>query len=139
MSIPVAPCGLNCSCCRAYLRPNNKCPGCREDDARKPVTRVNCKIKTCAEIPSGRQFCGGCGAYPCAALKQLDKRYRTRYGLSAIANLASIEDAGIEAFLAADQAKWTCPGCGGTVCMHTGQCSTCGKAKLGAGDCQRLS
>jgi uncharacterized radical SAM superfamily Fe-S cluster-containing enzyme len=25
----IAPCGMNCSICSAYLREKNKCPGCR--------------------------------------------------------------------------------------------------------------
>ena len=123
----VAPCGLNCSYCLAHLRARNRCPGCREDDARKPATRVVCKIKTCREIQNGRQFCFECGAYPCAALKHLDKRYRTRYALSVIGNLDDIKTAGLEKFLAADKAKWTCPRCGGPICIHTGRCGKCPK------------
>ncbi len=46
----IAPCGINCRICRAYLREKNKCPGCREPDINKPVTRVVCKIKICDEL-----------------------------------------------------------------------------------------
>ena len=28
----IAPCGMNCSICRGYLRKKNKCLGCREID-----------------------------------------------------------------------------------------------------------
>ena len=43
----IAPCGMNCGICMAFLRPTNKCPGCRSDDTDKPITRIGCKIKTC--------------------------------------------------------------------------------------------
>lgn len=36
----IAPCGMNCSICMAYLREKNKCPGCRGNDIDKPITRV---------------------------------------------------------------------------------------------------
>ena len=50
----IAPCGMNCGICMAYLREKNKCPGCRGDDTNKPVTRVGCKIKNCEAIQKGR-------------------------------------------------------------------------------------
>ena len=46
----IAPCGMNCGICRAYLREKNKCPGCRGSDENKLSSRVNCKIKNCIEI-----------------------------------------------------------------------------------------
>ena len=64
--ILIAPCGMNCSICMAYLRKRNKCPGCREPDINKPITRVICKIKTC-EILTKNQltFCDECEKFPC--------------------------------------------------------------------------
>lgn len=43
----IAPCGMDCAVCIAYVRNTNKCPGCRGDDSGKPVTRVECRIKNC--------------------------------------------------------------------------------------------
>jgi hypothetical protein len=34
----VAPCGMNCGICIAYLREKNKCPSCRGDDINKSIT-----------------------------------------------------------------------------------------------------
>ena len=36
----IAPCGMNCSLCRAYGRERKPCPGCRGDD-RLPLTYLN--------------------------------------------------------------------------------------------------
>ncbi len=30
----IAPCGMNCGICLAYLRTKNVCPGCRVNDFR---------------------------------------------------------------------------------------------------------
>jgi hypothetical protein len=63
-------------------------------------------------------------------LSTLDKRYRTRYSVSAIENLQHIRDEGIASFLRTEEAKWRCPECGGTVCCHNGICYDCGLDKL---------
>ena len=55
----------------------------------------------------------------------LDKRYRTKYHMSMIANLDQIRDQGMEAFLAQEAQKWRCPTCGGSLCCHNGLCMYC--------------
>lgn len=123
----IAPCGMNCYICMAYLRKKNKCPGCRIE-ANKPVTRVICKIKTCETLTENKlAFCFECENVPCKNLKHLDKRYRTRYNMSMIENLENIQKIGIEEFLKNEKIRWTCPECGGTVCVHKGYCYDCGK------------
>src|SRR5512143_3703681 len=122
----VAPCGIDCRVCRAYGREKNPCPGCRADDASKPKTRVICKIKTCEHIAKGQvEYCFECGEFPCAHLLNLDKRYRTRYGTSVVANLTSIKNPGMQSFLERESEKRTCPGCGAPLCMHQPQCLSC--------------
>jgi len=126
----IAPCGMNCGICMVYLREKNKCPGCRGTDTDKPVTRVRCKIKNCKNFRNGRaKFCFECGDFPCDNLKHLDKRYRTKYNMSMIENLENIKDFGIRKFLKNEDVRWTCPHCGGTICVHKGYCIDCGKKK----------
>jgi hypothetical protein len=119
----IAPCGMNCGICMAYLRKKNKCNGCRATNVWKPVTREQCKIKNCSNLSS--QFCSACEEFPCKRLKHLDKRYRTKYGMSMIENLQTIEEAGIKKFLEMECSRWACPFCGGTICVHTRHCSNC--------------
>ena len=124
----VAPCGMNCGVCMAYLRKKNKCPGCRETDTDKPVTRVRCKIKNCTFFRKGKaKLCFGCGDFPCDNLKHLDKRYRTKYHMSMIENLENIKNFGLKKFLEDEKVRWTCSDCGGTICVHKGYCYDCGK------------
>jgi hypothetical protein len=126
----IAPCGMNCGICMAYVRDRNKCPGCRGTDANKPVTRVRCKIKNCGIFQKdGAKLCFECGNFPCDNLKHLDKRYRTKYNMSMIENLEYIRDYGIRKFLKNEDVRWTCSRCGGSICVHKGTCIDCGKKK----------
>ncbi|MCD4821888.1 MAG: DUF3795 domain-containing protein [Methanococcoides sp.] len=123
----IAPCGMNCGICIAYLRDKNKCPGCRGLD----VTRSKCKqIKHCPTFENGRaQFCFECEKFPCSRLKHLDERYQTKYNMSMIENLENIKKFGLKEFVASEKVKWKCPECGGTICVHRGYCHSCGKKK----------
>ena len=118
---------MNCRLCRAYIRDRNPCPGCRADDADKPKTRVICKIKNCENITKGKaRYCCSCGSFPCDSLNHLDKRYRTKYGMSMIDNLKNMKMSGIRKFIESERQKWTCPDCGQIICVHNPQCPSCG-------------
>jgi hypothetical protein len=127
VEIPIAPCGINCSACFVFLRERNKCPGCRVEDLKKPVTRLKCSIKTCSSRNS--EFCFTCREYPCSKLERIDKRYRTKYNLGLIGNLETIAINGLENFLETEKQRWSCPSCGGTVSIHKGRCVECGGRK----------
>jgi hypothetical protein len=122
----IAPCGMNCGICIAYLRKERKCPGCHEEDAHKPVTRERCVIRNCETIKLNQsKFCFECEEYPCKRLKQLDKRYRTKYSMSMIENLESIKEIGLNAFVENEKKRWHCSKCGGVICVHRGYCLHC--------------
>lgn len=127
-SLLLSPCGINCGVCIAYLREKNKCPGCRVDTVTKPVTRTRCKIKTCPELKKHAvRFCFQCETFPCGPMKQMDKRYRTKYHMSTIENLEHMKKIGVRKYLKNEAIRWACPFCGGTICVHRGYCYTCGK------------
>ena len=127
----IAPCGMNCRLCRAYIREKNTCPGCRGDDRLKPKYCVTCRIKNCEKIVSGTiKYCSSCKTFPCTRLKNLDKRYRAKYGMSMIANLKYINKAGIRQFIRNEKERWACPGCGEIICVHRPQCLKCGQQWL---------
>ncbi len=124
----IAPCGMNCGICLGYLREKNHCSGCRDDGKSYPAYCVSCIIKNCAilnETESG--FCYECSKFPCRRLKQLDKRYRTRYMMSMLENLEFIREKGIAEFMEKERIRWTCPGCGATLCVHRKFCLNCGE------------
>ena len=126
----IAPCGMNCAICKAYLREKNKCPGCRVKDDNKAKSCKNCVIINCEVLQKNNfNYCFKCSKIPCTRLKNLDKRYRSKYNMSMLENLIYIEDKGIEAFLEKEKQKWECPRCGGVVTCHGGVCFSCGFEK----------
>lgn len=124
----IAPCGMNCGICMAYLRKDRRCPGCREEDTNKSPSRFKCIIKNCEIIQQSQSgFCFDCSKYPCKRLKQLDKRYRTKYSMSMIENLDYIKCNGLTAFVEKETERWRCRKCGGVICVHRGYCYQCGE------------
>ncbi len=121
----IAPCGMNCGICMAYLRVKNHCPGCNESDTNKAVSCIRCIIKNCETIKKTK-FCFKCEKYPCTRLKNLDKRYRTKYEMSMIENLENIKNQGVRRFVKNERVRWACPKCGGTINVHRKYCSDCG-------------
>ena len=122
----IAPCGMNCRLCYAYMRDTNTCPGCRNDSGGKSKSVLACRIKNCGGTANaGLKYCFDCGGFPCARLKHLDKRYRTKYGMSMIDNLESIRKFGIRHFIRAEKEKWKCPKCGEMLCVHKPKCLYC--------------
>lgn len=110
----IAACGMNCGICMAYLREKNRCPGCRGDWEKDRTYLRKCVIRNCERLAKNNwKFCNSkCEKFPCLRLKNLDKRYRTKYGMSMIENLKMIEERGIEEFVKSEEKRWKCKKCG---------------------------
>lgn len=121
-TILIAPCGMDCAVCMAYLRKKNHCGGCYAPDR---LCNTNCTISACQKV-QGRCH-PDCGEFPCRRLKQLDKRYRTKYHMSMLDNLEFIRKNGIRAFVKSERERWSCKACRGTIDVHHYRCSGCGK------------
>ena len=132
----VAPCGMNCNVCAAYLAVTHDvkskgirmmyCIGCRPRN--KPCAFLK---KDCSRLRKNEvKYCYECPTFPCERLSAIDKRYRTQFRMSEIENLHRIRDEGIESFLEAEETRWKCPECGGGVSCHNGICFDCGLEKL---------
>jgi hypothetical protein len=127
----IAPCGMNCGICKSYLAysrgvPEKKgklshCPGCF-------LRNKNCYIKRgCKKLRRNEiKSCYECDNIPCENLDRLDRRYRSRYGMSMVENLKEIRK-GMKAFLENQEKKYACPECGDVVSVHDGKCYTCTK------------
>lgn len=121
-----APCGFNCSVCLSQFRSQAACAGCNNDKERQPEYCSRCIIKNCKKrIENKYKYCFQCNTFPCKRLKQLDKRYRTRYGVSVISNLLYIKENGIRSHIREEKAKWTCAKCGALLCIHRAHCFNC--------------
>ena len=118
----IAPCGMNCAICMAFLREKNTCNGCYAPDRK---CSLRCTISACGNIRD--RYHHECGNFPCDRLRGLDNRYRTKYHMSMLDNLAAIKKDGIRAFVKSERERWTCKECGGTIDVHHYCCSACGK------------
>lgn len=126
--INIAPCGINCGTCRAYLRAKNKCSGCMSVSGPKVNHCGNCSIRNCELLgKTSSKFCYDCDIFPCARIKHIDKRYRLRYNTGLINNLLTIKTMGIDAWLQQEARRWRCSGCGSVLSVHSHACDKCGK------------
>ncbi|MDD2376488.1 MAG: DUF3795 domain-containing protein [Clostridia bacterium] len=124
--IMIAPCGMNCALCLAYQRDKKRCMGCNSNDINMPKSCQNCIIKNCDKKKSiNLKQCYECDDYPCKRLKQLDKRYKSKYNMSMIENLNNIKNIGIKEFLKNEDKRWKCRKCGGLICVHRNKCLKC--------------
>lgn len=132
----IAPCGMNCSLCRSYQAMSydlkqhgfnyKYCPGCIPRGKNCLHMGDQCEL-----LAHGRvRFCFECQNFPCKRLKALDKRYRTKYHMSMIANLTFIQQNGLEMFLEKEGETWHCTTCDGLICCHNGLCLQCDREVL---------
>jgi hypothetical protein len=128
----IAPCGMNCALCRAYLAFSNgvprvrgkvsHCAGCR------PSAKKCCVIRACPKLRKNQiQSCSECDTMPCEKLAHLDKRYRECYGMSMVENVKMIKAKGMDEFLKSQKKTHSCPNCGTSmICVHDHKCYSCG-------------
>ncbi len=122
----IAPCGVNCRVCRAYMREQDPCPGCRAGSIFKSEVYADCALH-CGRLASGEcKYCFECEEFPCEQLIDMDRHYRIRSAASPIANLNLIKEHGIWKLIKSEKRKWTCPECGAILCMQEPQCASCG-------------
>jgi hypothetical protein len=127
----IAPCGMNCGICKYHYREKDTCPGCRGPNDNKPKTCIECIIVNCKEIKKSKSgLCYECSKFPCKRMKNLDKRYSTKYHMSMLENQEYIKKRGMKKFLEKEKKKWKCPNCGGIVTCHGGMCLNCGFVKF---------
>ena len=127
----VAPCGMNCNVCAAYLAVTHDvkskglrmmyCIGCRPRNKLCASLKKKCDLLQKKKI----HFCYECPTFPCESLTAIDRRYRRQFRMSEIENLHNIRDKGLESFLGAEEAKWRCQKCGGVISCHNGLCFDC--------------
>lgn len=126
-----APCGMNCAVCYKHvnIQKNAKhCEGCLKSDIGKPEHCRKCNIKICVQ-QKGCKRCFECNDFPCKLIKNLEKSYNKRYGVSLIENNQTTREKGVAVFLEQDRLKWTCAKCSGAFSLHDGACSECGNTR----------
>ncbi|MFW9876521.1 MAG: DUF3795 domain-containing protein [Candidatus Thorarchaeota archaeon] len=127
-----APCGIYCGACRQYL-PWKKdlleergykmgCKGCRTRNKNCTFIRKDCYALRKNEL----DYCYECEQFPCQNLQKIDSQYQERWFVNLIENLKRIEEIGVEQWLQEKKELYTCPECGGEICVHDTECYDCG-------------
>ncbi len=124
-SLTLAPCGVVCELCIGYQRSKNKCVGCNSI-GNKPKHCIICSIKNCTEKSNPEELCIECEKFPCRRLKDLEKRYTTKYNESPTENMQFTVSKGLKAFEMEIQKKWTCHQCCNLLSAHRETCVVCG-------------
>lgn len=118
-----APCGVNCMICYKHCNSKNKCEGCFKKSNGKPEHCRRCNIKDCI-CENNIEYCFECEKYPCKYIKNIDKSYKKRYGVSVLENSEYVKLKGIECFLDNKRIRYSCQ-CGGIISLNDGICSEC--------------
>ena len=122
----IAPCGINCGVCLAYLREKDKCQGCLSYGKLKGRYGVKCGLKNCSEHKRADfKYCYECPKYPCTKLNSLENRYVEKHQLSLLDNLHYIQQYGEDEFIKIENKRWKCKNCGKTLCVHRNFCLNC--------------
>ena len=125
-----APCGMNCMVCFAHCSTKKACGGCLGTDESKPGHCRTCLRKNCAAERELSYFYE-CSDFPCRRIRDLDRSYRKRYGVSLIEQSLFVKENGIELFLENERKRYTCAACGGVISLHDHRCSECGRVTSG--------
>ena len=133
----IAPCGMDCAICSAYLAdlhavPQKRgaisyCAGCRIRNKRCAYLRGHCARLQRNEV----RFYFECPDYPCQRLGHLDSRYRKKFRMSFIENLEVIRSSGVDQFIGQHQSRFGCQDCGGLRSVHKGKCFVCDNVRSG--------
>ena len=121
----LAPCGLDCLLCHHHCDSDEPCMGCRDGKGKSEHCRT-CEILACVTA-KGLPYCKDCYEFPCEKLRKFHLTYIERFGHGFLQNARLMRAQGEEALIRQQREDWTCPSCGGVVCIHDGLCSECGK------------
>ena len=108
----IAPCGMNCGICKAYLAysrgaPYKKgkvshCTGCLVRNKNCAFVKRDCEKLGKKQIP----FCYECVDVPCKQLAKLGEYYKAHYGMSMIENQKTMKEEGMDRFLKSQAEKY---------------------------------
>ena len=125
-----APCGMNCMVCFTHCSTKKACGGCLGTEESKPGHCRTCLRKNCA-AERELSYCYEFSDFPCRMIRDLDRSYRKRYGVSLIEQSLFVKENGIELFLENERKRYTCAACGGVISLHDHRCSECGRVTSG--------
>jgi hypothetical protein len=125
----MGPCGIYCGACPSFAK---TCKGCGSDDRDQGRrSKWGCRLRVCCLEQRGLDLCNQCDEFPCrkhasklSASHPGDPRFG--YRRETVANLERVSEIGYDGWLAEQEVRWRCPGCGGRVTFYHYTCTRCG-------------
>jgi hypothetical protein len=142
-----AVCGLYCGACSLYRarRDDNpqrleeilramterwnveedeiECDGCLGGGRLTPYCR-DCRMRLCAEEKQDVTRCSDCSDFPCSMITDFNND-GMRHHAEVLENLRRMREIGVEKWIAAEEERWSCPGCGIQVDWYARTCFKC--------------
>jgi len=136
-----SPCGIYCGACGtlhafregrveehakfAQMAPEDvMCAGCKTDQLADYC--IGCHFRDCAR-DRGIEFCFECDEFPCEPLVAFRKDKYPHHS-TVLKNLETIKEKGLDAWLAEQEERWSCPKCGEAFHWYRDTCRNCGEA-----------
>jgi len=134
--ILVAPCGLYCGACRAYLaslenndqskpgaKPSTPCDGCL-GGGRAPAHISKCEIRSCAAKKTKTGRCSECAEFPCKIITNFNND-GVQHHSEVLANLGQLRKMGIKDWAKYEDDRWTCSKCRTKQSWYDAECPQC--------------
>lgn len=124
----ISRCGINCRTCVGFFgyklngERQEPCGGCMTKEKSCGFVTNYCKRRSDKDET---RYCFECPDFPCENFRRIDEYYSGKYGVSLVENFVHIKSKGMEDFLRSEREKWSCPACGGVICVHTRRCYAC--------------
>ena len=132
----VAPCGLYCGACSAYLAthenragtgkakgPVMQCDGCL-GDGRLPPHASKCEIRECAATKTKTRRCSECEEFPCSLITNFNNDGVPHHG-EVLENLRQMRAMGIREWTKHEEDRWGCPKCRTKLSWYDAECPNC--------------
>jgi hypothetical protein len=128
------------ACARGIPARDIACGGCKSDAVYAGCR--TCSFRDCA-TSRGVAHCVECAEFPCAAYaKWASAKRLLPHVEEAPASLAAIRRDGVEAWLSAQERRWSCPQCEARFSWYQETCAACGRdladVAFGLGALRRL-
>jgi len=114
------------ACCGKVPNDELACGGCKSDAVYAGCR--TCEFRDCA-AEKGVAHCVDCAEYPCKAYEKWQSAAKLLpHVRESVRNLETIRRDGVDAWLAAQRKRWSCPACGARFSWYQAECAECGRA-----------
>jgi hypothetical protein len=113
------------SCCGGVPKGDLACGGCKSDAVYAGCR--TCGFRDCA-VERGVAHCVECADYPCKSYRKWQSAAKILpHVRESVRNLEAIRRDGADAWIEAQEKRWSCPDCGAPFSWYAAVCPACGR------------